>query len=121
MTGTYLKVIGCLGVALVVLLVGDMDFKIVDGFVMGLWTGFTSVVVNVNGLRGGAGALREPTDSNKSFPVMSTLRIVFAAFKILRHLLDFRSSVSCLKGKSGQKISYARMKEREKCKTTSHH
>ena len=26
-----------------------------------------------------------------------------------------------LKGKSGQKISYARMKEREKCKTTSHH
>ena len=35
-------------------------------------------------------------DSNKSFPVMSTLRIVFAAFEILRHMLDFRSSVSCL-------------------------
>ena len=48
--GTYLEVIGCFGVALVVLLVGDMDFKIVDGFVMGLWTGFTLVVVNVNGL-----------------------------------------------------------------------
>ena len=26
-----------------------------------------------------------------------------------------------LKGKSGQKISQAQMKEREKCKTTSHH
>ena len=26
-----------------------------------------------------------------------------------------------LKGKSGQKINYAQMKEREKCKTTSHH
>ena len=55
MAGTYLEVIGCLGVALVVLLVGDMDFKIVDGFVMGLWTGFTLVVVNVNGLGVGQG------------------------------------------------------------------
>ena len=45
MAGTYLEVIGCFGVALVVLLVGDMDFKIVDGFVMSLWTGFTLVVV----------------------------------------------------------------------------
>ena len=32
-----------------VLLVGDTDFKIVDGFVMGLWTLFTLVLVNVNG------------------------------------------------------------------------
>ena len=42
--GTYLEVIGCLKAALVVLLggdIGDMDFKIVDGFVMGLETGFT--------------------------------------------------------------------------------
>ena len=38
-----------------VLLVGDMDFKIVDGFVMGLWTGFSLVLVNVNGLEGGGG------------------------------------------------------------------
>ena len=38
--------------------------------------------------RGGARTLREPMDSNKSFPVMSTLRIVFAAFEILRHMLD---------------------------------
>ena len=43
------------GVALVVLLVGEMDFKIVDGFVMGLWTGFTLVFVNVNGLGVGQG------------------------------------------------------------------
>ena len=44
----------------------------------------------------GVGALREPMDSNKSFPVMSTLRIVLAAFEILLHMLDFRSGVSCL-------------------------
>ena len=41
--------------ALVDLLACDMDFKIVDGFVMGLWTGFTLVLVNVNGLGGGGG------------------------------------------------------------------
>ena len=52
MVGTYLEVIGCLGAALVVLLGGDMDFKIVDGFVMDLETGFTLVLVNVNGLGG---------------------------------------------------------------------
>ena len=38
MVGTYLEVIGCLGAALVVLLGGDMDLKIVDGFVMDLGT-----------------------------------------------------------------------------------
>ena len=89
-----------LGAALVVLLGGDMDFKIVDGFVMDLETGFTLVLLNVNGVGGGgggeAGALREPTDSNRSFPVMSTIRIILAAFEILRHMLDFRSSMSCL-------------------------
>ena len=36
MGGTYLEVEGCFGTALVVLLGGDMDFKIVDGFVMTL-------------------------------------------------------------------------------------
>ena len=41
MVGTYLEVTGCLGAALVVLLGGDMDFKIVDGFVMDLEIGFT--------------------------------------------------------------------------------
>ena len=49
--GTYLEVIGCLGAALVVLLGGAMNFKIVDGFVMDLETGFTLVLVNVNGFR----------------------------------------------------------------------
>ena len=49
MVGTYLEVIGCLGAALVVLLNGDMDFKIVDGFVMDLETGFPLVLMNVNG------------------------------------------------------------------------
>ena len=55
MVGTYLEVIGCLEAALVDLLAGDMDFKIVDGFVMGLCTGFTLVLMNVNGLGGGGG------------------------------------------------------------------
>ena len=34
MIGTHLEVEGCLGRALVGLLGDDMDFKIVDGFVM---------------------------------------------------------------------------------------
>ena len=102
MVGTYLELVGCLGAALVVLLGVDMDFKIVDGFVMDLKTGFTLVLVNVNGLAGGggggAGVLRELMDSNRSFPVMSTtLRIVLAASETFRHMLDFRSSVSCLR------------------------
>ena len=59
--GTYLEVIGFFGATLVVLLVGDMDFKIVDGFVMRLWTGFTLMVVNVNGL--GVGWDAERTDA----------------------------------------------------------
>ena len=97
MVGTYLEVEGYLGAALVGLLGHDMDFKIVDGFVMTLETGFTFVLVNVNGLGGGgAGALREPMDSDRSFPVMSTLRIVLAAFEISRHMLDFKSNMSCL-------------------------
>ena len=98
MAGTYSEVIGCLGAALVVLLGGDMDFKIVDGFVMDLEIGFTLVLVNVNGLGGreGRGVLTGPIDSNRSFSVMLTLKIVLAAFEIFWHLLDFRSSVSCL-------------------------
>ena len=55
MIGTYLEVEGCLGAALTSLLGGDMDFKIVDGFVIALETGFTFVLVNVNGLGGGGG------------------------------------------------------------------
>ena len=53
MAEIYLEVIGCLGPTLVVLLGGDMDFNIVDGFVMDLETGFTLVLVNVNSLGGG--------------------------------------------------------------------
>ena len=65
MDGTYLEVIVCLGAALVGLLRGDMDFKIVDGFRMVLRTGLTLVLVNVKGMGGGGGgavALREPMD-----------------------------------------------------------
>ena len=43
----------------------------------------------------GTGAPREPMDSNRSFLVMSTLRIVLEAFEIFRHMADFRSSMSC--------------------------
>ena len=44
MAGTYLEVIGCFGAALVVLLVGDMDFKIVDDSMMGFlnWIHFSA-------------------------------------------------------------------------------
>ena len=55
MIGTYLEVKGCLGAALVGLLGGDMGFRIVDGFVMALETGFIFVLVNMNGLGGGGG------------------------------------------------------------------
>ena len=55
MAGTYLEVRGFFGATLVVLLIGDMDFKIWDGFVMRLWTGFTLMVLNVNGLGVGQG------------------------------------------------------------------
>ena len=55
MVGTYLEVVGCLGAVLVDLLGGDVDFKIVHGFVMDLETGFTLVLVNMNGLGGGGG------------------------------------------------------------------
>ena len=94
MGGTYLEFIGCLGAALEGLLGGVTDFNTADCFGMVLETGLTLVLVNVKGL-GGAGALREPIDSNRSFPVMSTFSIVLAALESFRHMLDFRSSVSC--------------------------
>ena len=70
MVGTYLELVGSLGAALVVLLGVDVDFKIVDGFVMDLKTGFTLVLVNVNGLAGGGGGRgAERTDGFKQvFP-----------------------------------------------------
>ena len=95
MIGTYLEAEGCLGAALVGLSGGDMGFIIVDGFVMALETAFTFVLVNVNGLAGGGGGaevLREPMDSNRSFPVMSpTPEFDFAALEIFRHMLYFKS------------------------------
>ena len=57
-------------------------FSNVDAFEMGLGTGFTLVLVNLK-VAGGAGALREPIDSNRSFPVMWTFNILLAALKTL--------------------------------------
>ena len=71
-----------------------MDFSTVNVFGMFLEPGLTLVLVNVKGL-GGARALREPIDLNRSFPVMSTSSIVLAAFETFRRMLDFRFSVSC--------------------------
>ena len=42
----YLEDLGCLGTALVELLGGEVDFKVMDGFEVGL------VLVNVKGLGG---------------------------------------------------------------------
>ena len=67
MVGTDLEVMGCLGAALVVLLGGNMDFKIVDGFVMDLETGFTLVLVNVNGLGGGGGGRGRGAEKTDGF------------------------------------------------------
>ena len=86
--------LGCLGTALVEVLGGEVDLE-VDGFEVTLEPEFTWVVLKVKGL-GGAGALREPMDSNSSFPVILTPSIVFATLETLRHMLDFTLSMSCL-------------------------
>ena len=59
MGGTYLEVLGCLGASLGILLGREMDFSTVDAFEMGLETGLTLVLVNLNGT-GKAGTLRKP-------------------------------------------------------------
>ena len=93
----YLEVLGCLGTALVELLGGEVDFNVINGYGMRLEVELTLVLVNVKGLGGGGGgALRELMDSNRSFPVMLTLKMVFAALEIFRQMLDFKSSMSCL-------------------------
>ena len=78
---------------------GEVDFS-VDGLMRCFEAEFTLAFVNVNGLGGGggggAGALREPIDLNSSFPVIPTFRMFLAALEILRHMLDFKSSMSCL-------------------------
>ena len=95
----YLEVLGCLGTALVELLGGEVDFNVVRGFEVHLEVELTLVLVNVKGLRGGgvegAGTLRESIDLNRFFQVISIFRIFLAALETLRHMLDFRSSVSC--------------------------
>ena len=87
--------LGCLGTALVEVLGGEVDLE-VDGFEVTLEPEFTWVLVKVKGL-GGAGALREPMDSNSSFPVILTPSIVLATVETLRHMLDFRFSETTLR------------------------
>ena len=71
MDGTFLEVEDCLRTALMDLLGGDMGFNNMDDLVRGLETGFTLVLVNVNGLRGDGGGWRgrdaERTDGFKQF------------------------------------------------------
>ena len=66
MGGTYLEVLDCLGVTLVDLLSGVMDFSTLNAFGMVLEIGMTSVLVNLSGAER-AGALREPIDSKQIF------------------------------------------------------
>ena len=55
MDGTYLEVLGCLGVASVILLGEVMGFSTVDAFGMFWETGLTLVLVNVKVWGGGQG------------------------------------------------------------------
>ena len=66
-----------------------------DGFQVVLEPEFTLVLIKVKGL-GGVGALREPIDSNSSFPVILRPSMVFATLETFRHMLDLRSIMSCL-------------------------
>ena len=54
----YLEDLGCLGTALVELLGGEVDFKVMDGFEVDLEDEFTLLLVNVKGLGGGGGGGR---------------------------------------------------------------
>ena len=72
---------------------GEVDLE-VDGFEVTLEPEFTWVLVKEKNL-GGAGVLREPMDSNSSFPVILTPSIVLATVETLRHMLDFRVSMFC--------------------------
>ena len=76
-------------------LLGRVDLS-VSGFGLGLEVELTLELVNVNGFFFWGGALREPIDSNRSFPVILTPKMVFATFEIFLHILDFESSMSCL-------------------------
>ena len=54
----YLEDLGCLGTALVELLGGEVDFKVMDGFEVDLEDELTLLLVNVKGLGGGGGGGR---------------------------------------------------------------
>ena len=54
-TVAYLEDLGCLGTALVELLGGEVDFRVMDGFEVVLVDECTLVLENVKGLRGGGG------------------------------------------------------------------
>ena len=60
-------------------LVGEVDLDM-DGFEVVLEPEFTLVLVKVKGL-GGAGVLREPIDSNSSFPAILTPSMVLATLE----------------------------------------
>ena len=51
----YLEDLGCLGTALVELLGGEVDFRVMDGFEVVLVDECTLVLENVKGLVGGGG------------------------------------------------------------------
>ena len=51
----YLEILGCLGTALVELLGGEVDFKVVSGFEVDLEVEFTLTLMNVKDLGGGQG------------------------------------------------------------------
>ena len=80
------------------LLGGEVAFKVMDarmdGFEVVLRDELILVLANWKGL-GGAGALRDPIESKSSFPVILTPRTILATWETLRHMLDFRSSMSC--------------------------
>ena len=62
---TYLEDLGCLGTALVELLRGEVDFKVMDGFEVVLVDECILVLVNVKGFffwGGGGGRGDERTD-----------------------------------------------------------
>ena len=80
-TVAYFVVLGWLRTALVELLGGEMDFN-VSGFVVDFKFEFSLVLAIEKGL-GGAGMLRGPIDSNRSFAVTSNLRIFLAACETL--------------------------------------
>ena len=59
---TYLEDLGCLGTALVELLGGQVDFRVMDGFEVVLVDECTLVRENVKGLGRGRGRVAERAD-----------------------------------------------------------